>query len=76
MFFVAVLCQKRLKKVRRASRRLQEQLELEMKRRSQLEEVLRTTGASSEALRILTGEWRAELSDVPCRVESRTVQSI
>ncbi|XP_052122485.1 dachshund homolog 1, partial [Frankliniella occidentalis] len=49
-----VLCQKRLKKVRRASRRLQEQLELEMKRRSQLEEVLRTTGASSEALRILT----------------------
>ncbi|KAG8257753.1 hypothetical protein J6590_042862 [Homalodisca vitripennis] len=51
--FVAVLYQKRLKKERKARRRLQDQLELEMKRRQQLEEALKNSGAPPEALRIL-----------------------
>lgn len=53
---VAVIYQKRLKKERKARRRLQDQLELEMKRRSQLEEALKASGASSDALRMLNGE--------------------
>lgn len=53
--FVSVLMQKRLRKERRARRRLQEQLELEMKKRAQLEEALKASGAT-EALRILNGE--------------------
>ncbi|KAG0431324.1 hypothetical protein HPB47_021882, partial [Ixodes persulcatus] len=40
-----VLYQKRLKKERRCRRRIQDQLELEQKKRSQYEEVLRTTAA-------------------------------
>lgn len=52
---VAVLYQKRLKKERKARRRLQDQLELEMKRRQQLEEALKNSGAPPEALRILNG---------------------
>jgi len=53
---VAVIYQKRLKKERKARRRLQDQLELEMKRRSQLEEALKASGASADALRMLNGE--------------------
>jgi hypothetical protein len=53
---VAVLYQKRLKKERKARRRLQDQLELEMKRRQQLEEALKNSGAPPEALRILNGK--------------------
>ncbi|CAH1403264.1 unnamed protein product [Nezara viridula] len=45
------LYQKRLRKERKARRRLQDQLELEMKRRSQLEEALKAAGAPPEALR-------------------------
>ena len=52
----AVIYQKRLKKERKARRRLQDQLELEMKRRSQLEEALKASGASADALRMLNGE--------------------
>jgi hypothetical protein len=51
-----VIYQKRLKKERKARRRLQDQLELEMKRRSQLEEALKASGASADALRMLNGE--------------------
>lgn len=50
--------QKRLKKERRARKRLQEQLDLEIKRRTQLEEALKATGASSEQVRAITGKYR------------------
>lgn len=52
---VTVVYQKRLKKERRARKRLQEQLDLEIKRRTQLEEALKATGASSEQVRAITG---------------------
>jgi hypothetical protein len=58
---LAVLYQKRLKKERKARRRLQDQLELEMKRRSQLEEALKASGASADALRMLNGEYSGHL---------------
>lgn len=58
---VTVLYQKRLKKERKARRRLQDQLELEMKRRSQLEEALKASGASADALRMLNGEYSDDL---------------
>jgi hypothetical protein len=51
-----VIYQKRLKKERKARRRLQDQLELEMKRRSQLEEALKASGTSADALRMLNGK--------------------
>jgi C4-dicarboxylate-specific signal transduction histidine kinase len=54
-FCLAVVYQKRLKKERRARKRLQEQLDLEIKRRTQLEEALKATGASSEQVRAITG---------------------
>ncbi|KAI4492725.1 hypothetical protein M0804_002516 [Polistes exclamans] len=50
----ALVYQKRLKKERRARKRLQEQLDLEIKRRTQLEEALKATGASSEQVRAIT----------------------
>ncbi|KAH0569088.1 hypothetical protein KQX54_021796 [Cotesia glomerata] len=49
----AVLYQKRLKKERRARKRLQEQLDLEVKRRTQLEEALKATGATPEQVRAI-----------------------
>ncbi|XP_023312287.1 dachshund homolog 1-like, partial [Anoplophora glabripennis] len=42
------LVQKRLRRERRARRRLQEQLELEASRRAQLEDALRAAGASEQ----------------------------
>ncbi|EFN83052.1 hypothetical protein EAI_03999, partial [Harpegnathos saltator] len=57
---VAVVYQKRLKKERRARKRLQEQLDLEVKRRTQLEEALKATGASSEQVRAITENVTAE----------------
>ncbi|KYN20799.1 hypothetical protein ALC57_06705 [Trachymyrmex cornetzi] len=60
LFFVAVVYQKRLKKERRARKRLQEQLDLEIKRRTQLEEALKATGASSEQVRAITENVTAE----------------
>ncbi|EGI57815.1 hypothetical protein G5I_14001 [Acromyrmex echinatior] len=51
---------KRLKKERRARKRLQEQLDLEIKRRTQLEEALKATGASSEQVRAITENVTAE----------------
>lgn len=58
MFLLSVMYQKRLKKERRARKRLQEQLELEIKRRTQLEEALKATGASSEQVRAITGKYQ------------------
>ncbi|KOX75326.1 hypothetical protein WN51_13196 [Melipona quadrifasciata] len=49
-----LMYQKRLKKERRARKRLQEQLDLEIKRRTQLEEALKATGASPEQVRAIT----------------------
>ncbi|KAG8235315.1 hypothetical protein J437_LFUL015956 [Ladona fulva] len=49
-----VLYQKRLKKERKARKRLQDQLELEMKRRLQCEDALKTT--SADTLRMINGE--------------------
>jgi hypothetical protein len=51
--YFAVLCQKRLKKERRARRRLADQLEIESKRRTQFEEALKST--SSETFRAISG---------------------
>lgn len=53
--FVLVLYQKRLKKERKARRRLQDQLELEMKRRSQYEDALKNS-AAGDALRLINGK--------------------
>ncbi|XP_043267307.1 dachshund homolog 2 isoform X2 [Venturia canescens] len=55
-----VLYQKRLKKERRARKRLQEQLDLETKRRVQLEDALKATGASSEQVRAIAENVKAE----------------
>lgn len=54
--FVPAVVQKRLRRERRARRRLQEQLETEVKRRMQLEEALKATGAV-EQLRIINGAY-------------------
>lgn len=54
IFFCIVLYQKRLKKERRARRKLADQLELETKRRCQFEEALKTT--SSETFLVISGE--------------------
>lgn len=55
-FCFPVAYQKRLKKERRARRRLQDQLDLEVKRRTQLEDALKATGATTEQVRSITGE--------------------
>ncbi|RZF48201.1 hypothetical protein LSTR_LSTR006168 [Laodelphax striatellus] len=69
-----LLYQKRLKKERKARRRLQDQLELEMKRRAQLEEALKASGAPPEALRILsdflTPESTGSTTDQPAQTQS------
>lgn len=49
-----MLYQKRLKKERRARRKLADQLEMETKRRSQFEEALKTT--SSETFLVINGK--------------------
>lgn len=55
--FAAVLYQKRFKKERRSRRRLQETLDLEIKRRKKLEEALKATGASPEQVRAIAGKF-------------------
>ncbi|GJQ77419.1 hypothetical protein Trydic_g20817 [Trypoxylus dichotomus] len=52
MVYVKALVQKRLRRERRARRRLQEQLELEVKRRVQLEDALKAAGGA-EQVRII-----------------------
>ena len=51
----AVLYQKRYKRERRLRCKLQEQIETEYKKRNQVEEILKASGAPPEALRILAG---------------------
>jgi len=57
---VSVVYQKRLRRERKARKRVQDQLEQELKRRAQLEEMIKAAGAPADALRVLTG---AYLSD-------------
>lgn len=52
---VTVVYQKRLRRERKARKRVQDQLEQELKRRAQLEEMIKAAGAPADALRILTG---------------------
>lgn len=51
------LYQKRYKRERRLRARLQQQMENEFKKRSQIEEILKASGAPAEALRILSGNY-------------------
>lgn len=53
---VSVLYQKRFKKERKARIRVQQKLESEMKRRNQIEDTLKASGAPAEALRMLSGK--------------------
>lgn len=53
--FVSVLIQKRLRREKRIRRRLQDQLDLESKRRSHLEEALRAAGAADQ-ISLINGE--------------------
>lgn len=53
----AVLYQKRYKRERRLRGRLQQQMENEFKKRSQIEDILKASGAPAEALRILAGNY-------------------
>lgn len=52
---VTVVYQKRLRRERKARKRVQDQLEQELKRRAQLEEMIKAAGAPADALRVLTG---------------------
>lgn len=52
---ISVLYQKRYKRERRLRGRVQQQMESELKKRSQIEEILKASGAPAEALRILAG---------------------
>ncbi|KAK0178806.1 hypothetical protein PV327_007656 [Microctonus hyperodae] len=80
-YCAAVLFQKRVKKERRARKRLQEQLDLEIKRRTQLEEALKATGASSEQVRAIAENVTAEArtksepsDDIPAHSQSQSSQ--
>lgn len=55
-FCFSVLYQKRFKKEKETRKRLQDQLDQELKRRSQLEEAIKTTTSNSEILRLLNGK--------------------
>lgn len=55
LLLFAVLYQKRFKKERKIRIRIQQKLESETKRRNQIEDALRTSGAPAEALRLLSG---------------------
>lgn len=54
--FFSVLYQKRFKKERKLRVRIQQKLDAESKRRNQIEDALKASGAPSEALRILSGK--------------------
>lgn len=56
LFPITVLYQKRFKKERKVRVRLQQQLESELKRRSQIEDALKASGAPAETLRLISGE--------------------
>lgn len=52
-----VLYQKRFKKERKIRIRIQQKLDTETKRRNQIEDALKASGAPAEALRILSGKF-------------------
>lgn len=52
----AVLYQKRFKKERKLRIRVQQKLDAETKRRNQIEDALKASGAPAEALRLLSGK--------------------
>jgi len=54
---ISVVYQKRLRRERKARKRVQDQLEQELKRRAQLEEMIKAAGAPADALRVLTGAY-------------------
>lgn len=56
MIIVTVLYQKRFKRERKLRSKMQEQIESELKKRNQIEEILKASGAPQEALRILAGK--------------------
>lgn len=53
---ISVLYQKRFKKERKLRVRIQQKLDAESKRRNQIEDALKSSGAPSEALRMLSGK--------------------
>lgn len=53
---LAVLYQKRFKKERKIRIRIQQKLDAETKRRNQIEDALKASGAPAEALRLLSGK--------------------
>ena len=55
VFLITVVFEKRLKKERRSRKQLQDQLDLEIKKRTQLEDALKATGATSDQVRAITG---------------------
>lgn len=54
---ISVLYQKRFKKERKIRIRIQQKLDAETKRRNQIEDALKASGAPAEALRLLSGKW-------------------
>lgn len=67
-FFPSVIYQKRLKKEKRTRRRVQEQLEAEVKKRAQYEEALRNN--SAETLRLLNGMCNNNKDSIPSDIAS------
>lgn len=59
---VTVVYQKRLRRERKARKRVQDQLEQELKRRAQLEDMIKAAGAPADALRVLTGTRSCDLT--------------
>ncbi|XP_044733486.1 uncharacterized protein LOC123296090 [Chrysoperla carnea] len=56
-----ILYQKRLRKERKIRKRIQDQLEIEMKRKTQLEDALKSTPAGTESLRLISESLAQEL---------------
>lgn len=52
-----MLYQKRFKKERKIRVRIQQKLDTETKRRTQIEDALKASGAPAEALRLLSGKF-------------------
>lgn len=56
----SVSYQKRFKKERRTRKQIQDQLDLEIKRRTQLEDALKATGATADQIRAITGKYNKQ----------------
>lgn len=55
--FLSVLYQKRFKRERKMRSKMQDQMESELRKRSQIEEILKASNAPEAALRILAGKY-------------------